>query len=86
MQLGNITVHSSLSRDCSDILVSGSLKATLVQAEMPLRLRFWICPEYPPFGLHYYPQVGKVRYKLNFPPLIVQYVTFPQWPSSPECN
>ena len=49
MQLGNITVHSSLSRDCSDILVSGSLKATLVQAEMPLRLRFWICPEYPPF-------------------------------------
>ena len=33
MQLGNITVHSSLSRDCSDILVSGGLKATLVQAE-----------------------------------------------------
>ena len=34
IQLGSITVHSSLSRDCSDILVSCSLKATLVQAEI----------------------------------------------------
>ena len=72
MQLGKITVHSSLSRDCSDIMVSGSLKATLVQAEMPLRLRFWVS-RVPALCLHYYPKVGKVKNKLNFPPLIVQY-------------
>ena len=80
-------VHSSLSRDCSDTLVSGSLKATLVQAEMPLHLRFWIImSRVPALCLHYYPKVGKVRYKLNFPPFIVQNVTFSQWAPSPEFN
>ncbi len=38
----------------------------------------------PALCLHYYPKVGKVRYKLNFPPLIVQYVIFSQLYPSPE--
>ena len=30
MEIGNITVHRSLSRDISDIVVSGSLSATIM--------------------------------------------------------
>ena len=78
MQLGNITVHSGLSRDCSDTLVSGSLKATLCASRNAFAFEILDMSRVPALCLHYYSQVGKVRYKLNFPPLIVQYATFPQ--------
>ena len=72
-------MHSSLSRRCSGILVSGSLRATLVQtAEMPLRFEY-VQSTCPLFAL--LPKVNTIRFKLNFPLLIVQHVTFPsgQW-------